>query len=306
MDGPPAGVASAGAAGSAGAGTAIAGSGPIVNGQQALQVELHDIEGMTVEMVVLGCAGDCAQVAAVAHGGNPPYRYRWHDGSTSERRRVCVEDSAGPLSVTASDTGIETEEFSYGAQTATAELGVSALECPDGGAPPDAECFVRNASFEGTPVVGIGDLGADLPEWAVCWATPDVNPLFSFIEPTDGATYLGAVANANELNFSESAGGSFCEPLQAGQAVSFTIDLATSSYLGKPSALEIWGGATSCSKTELLWVSPTLTEIDVWQTVCATITPSETISHFVLWPVVADLSGAYLLADNIQRVAQCP
>lgn len=308
-DGEPAlgdGIAGEGAAGGIpGGGEQGGASASTGTSENELTVDITEPPStMSVEIITIRCAGECADVEAVASGGHGPYDYAWSDGVTTAAREICADEDTD-LSVTATDTPIR-GEFPYDGQTATANLTARVLDCStDGGAPPVAECFVKNASFEGAPAVGLGDLGAALPDWAVCWATPDVNPIFSNMAPTDGATYLGAVANANELNFSESAGGSFCEPLQAGQTVSFTIDLATSSYLGKPSALEIWGGATPCSKTELLWVSPTLTEIDVWQTACATITPSEAFSHLVLWPV-AELGGAYLLADNIQAVSACP
>jgi hypothetical protein len=79
-------------------------------------------------------------VQAVATGGNPPYAFAWEDGTTSAMRHVCLDDST-TLSVSATDTAIHADEFSYEAQTATAEVTATVLDCtavPDAGTCDDA------------------------------------------------------------------------------------------------------------------------------------------------------------------------
>lgn len=290
--------------GGAPAGGQAGGTSSVGSGENALTVRVEDRASLEIEIITLQCAGDCAEVEAVARGGNPPYTFAWNDGSTDALRRLCPT-AATTFEVTATDTAIEADEFRYEAQTATAELSATVLDCAtDAGVPADLDCFLENPSFEGTPAVGLGDLGAALPHWSVCWATPDVNPSFSNLPASDGSTYLGAVGNESSANFSESAGAAFCTPLQAAQPVSFTVDIAMSSYIGGAGALELWGGATPCSKDELLWTSPVITETDQWRTFCGTLTPSQDFPYLVLWPV-AGIGGAYVLTDNFRPAVSC-
>jgi hypothetical protein len=101
-------------------------------GNGSLGVRVQDIGEMTLEVITLACAGDCADVEAVAHGGNPPYTFEWEDGSTSPFRRVCL-DSTAALQVSATDTAVSDEEFEYVAQTSTTEVPATVLDCGDGG-----------------------------------------------------------------------------------------------------------------------------------------------------------------------------
>lgn len=138
-EGPEAGTAATsgvgGASGAAGIGRDNPADGGVVTGSASpLRVHVEDLGEMTIEVVTVACAGDCADVRAVASGGNPPYEYAWEDGSTSALRRVCLDASA-TLSVSATDTAIDSEEFSYGARTASTELTARVLGCEE---PPDA------------------------------------------------------------------------------------------------------------------------------------------------------------------------
>lgn len=123
--------------GSAGAGgfdnPTAGGRGGSVDGRDnALTVEVQDGDGMTIEIVTLACAGDCADIAAVARGGRPPYTYAWEDGSRDPERRVCL-DASSTLRVSATDTAIEAEELSYEAQTASTDVTATVLDCNDAG-----------------------------------------------------------------------------------------------------------------------------------------------------------------------------
>jgi hypothetical protein len=112
------------------------GGNAVGNHDDALTVDVQDIRKMTIEIVTLQCAGDCADVEAVAHGGNPPYAFAWEDGSTSATRHVCLDASA-TLRVAATDTAIDSEEFDYDAHTVYADVTATVLDCsqPDAGVP---------------------------------------------------------------------------------------------------------------------------------------------------------------------------
>jgi hypothetical protein len=87
----------------------------------------------------------------------------------------------------------------------------------------------------------------------------------------------------------------------------FQIALTLSSVYGLgESKLEIWGGMTSCSKDELLWTSPPITQVDLWQTYCGTLTPSQPFPFFSLVPAPpAGVPTSYLLVDDIRAVSGC-
>jgi hypothetical protein len=96
---------------------------------------------MTVTIVTVACAGDCAEVRAVATGGHPPYAFAWSDGVMTADREVCPT-SHTTYDVKVTDTG-SGGEFARAPATANASVTASALACTDGGAmeggPPVAE-----------------------------------------------------------------------------------------------------------------------------------------------------------------------
>jgi hypothetical protein len=87
---------------------------------------------VTVTIVTLNCAGDCATVKAVATGGQPPYSFAWNDGTTSPSREVCPTSSTA-YRVRVTDTA-STGEIVRSPQTVEVPLTADVLECPDGGA----------------------------------------------------------------------------------------------------------------------------------------------------------------------------
>jgi hypothetical protein len=96
------------------------------------QIERNHV---AVTFITLSCKGDCADVRAVASGGNPPYTFRWDDGSTGEARQVCPA-STTRYEVTVSDTGT-TGELAHSQETAQASLAANVLSCPEGGVSSD-------------------------------------------------------------------------------------------------------------------------------------------------------------------------
>jgi hypothetical protein len=95
----------------------------------ALAVHVEDPRQLTIEIVTRACAGDCADIQAVARGGNPPYAFAWDDGSINPMRSLCpTTDSM--YSVRVMDTPIDQVEFRYAAHTASAGVTARVLACP--------------------------------------------------------------------------------------------------------------------------------------------------------------------------------
>jgi hypothetical protein len=92
---------------------------------------------IAVKFVTLRCAGDCADVAAVATGGAPPYSYLWDNGSTDPTRHLCPASDAD-FNVKVTDTGT-TGEFTQAAQTVEVPLTAQVLVCGDAAAPDSGE-----------------------------------------------------------------------------------------------------------------------------------------------------------------------
>jgi hypothetical protein len=134
-------LGSDGAGGAPGAGSAVApGSGGafLDTGDaavsKALSAHVENAAGIRISFVTVGCSGACADVVAVAEGGNPGYSYEWEDGSTNPSRRVCPTASTH-YSVNVTDSPVR-GELPRAAQTVTAPLDAAVIECPDGGGGP--------------------------------------------------------------------------------------------------------------------------------------------------------------------------
>lgn len=133
-DGPRGGESGRGAAGVDN--PSGAGGSTVVPNAGALEVEIRT-GSLAIEIVTIGCRGDCAELEAVASGGNAPYTYAWDDGAADPKRTLCP-DATATFGVTVTDTAIDTEELSYDATSARAEVHATIVACGDAGAPPDA------------------------------------------------------------------------------------------------------------------------------------------------------------------------
>jgi hypothetical protein len=120
--------------------------------------------------ITLSCAEGCAQVEAVATGGNPPYTYAWDDGITSASRHVCPTVSASYY-LTVSDTGTS-GEFARAPETAQASLTAEVIACPDGGAILDAASDEGGSGdgSSGTSPGGPADGGGCIDPGAAPWS----------------------------------------------------------------------------------------------------------------------------------------
>lgn len=325
----------AGASGSAGVGNPGGGggqSGTVGNIDNALSVDVEDIAGMTIEIVTLACAGDCAEIEAVAHGGHAPYAFTWEDGSTDPQRRVCL-DVSSELAVSVTDTAFDTEEFDYDSQTARTDVTATVLDCSDGGVTdasvPGGELCFKNPSLEGSPAVNIDGTEFVVAPWVGCagpgrvqitasvWSEETAVAEQAIPSPaaTDGETYVRLmsciapgcfqpfIGEGTDLVWQE-----LCSSLRAGQTYSFEIDIASpdalsASWGNTPGELAIWGSSEqNCSLDELLWTSPALTP--ELRTHCVNVTPARDTRHLSFAIAVAPgLKLVYF--DNIVPVASC-
>jgi hypothetical protein len=99
-----------------------------------LSAQIEDARGVTVTFVTLSCSDACADVVAVAKGGFEPYAFKWENGSTNPRRTVCPSSTTS-YSVTVTDAGVSSPEFSRPPDTVTVPLSARVIACPvgDGG-----------------------------------------------------------------------------------------------------------------------------------------------------------------------------
>jgi hypothetical protein len=105
-------------------------AGSDASGVTALDASIEE-NHVTVTIVTLSCAGDCASVEAVATGGHPPYAFAWDDGSTNPSRQVCPASNT-VYAVKVSDTGTA-GEFPRPSESVRVPLTANVLACPDGG-----------------------------------------------------------------------------------------------------------------------------------------------------------------------------
>jgi hypothetical protein len=162
-----------GAAPGAGGGAATGAGGLIDVGDASASRSLSahiERDRLEIEFVTLACAGECADVVAVARGGFAPHAYAWEDGSTNPARRVCPNATTSYL-VTVTDSGNDSPEFHRPPQTARASLTANVLQCPNPDAgPPSQSNTVYWAAWSvvtaGTPGSAAGTLsppGGDVP-----------------------------------------------------------------------------------------------------------------------------------------------
>jgi hypothetical protein len=283
-------------------------------------IEDHDI---VVTFVTLSCADSCADIEAVATGGNPPYSFQWADGTTGTTRHVCPT-STRTYGVTVKDTAV-TGELPHPQATATASLTADVVSCPDGGARDGGSsggACIQNPSFEGTAAV----LGFDAPPWTTCGpALPSQDTIWNATlsgsglqsappSPSDGQTYL--VLAPNQGIGTQHVSGPLCATMRAGTTYAVRIDLTAYDGVdggpeGPLETLQIWGaGGASCAESELLWTSPPIASGSGWSTYCATLTPTEDTTYLSFASAVPTGSTGIpvdaLCVDHLVPVAACP
>ena len=270
---------------------------------------------MTIEIITLSCAGDCADIEAVAHGGVPPYAFTWEDGSTQPTRRVCLDEDA-TLRVTTTDTKVDSDEFDYEPQTAHAEVTAAVLDCDDPSVDEALLCLA-NPSFEGEVTPTQFEAFA-APPWNACYdggfityaaiADPTLWPAQRWTLPvaSDGATYL---ALGQQLTLAGRAAQQLCAPIAAGSARSFFVNVARGQngdgIESQEQVIQVLGGnSVECAEEQLLWTSPPLTL--EWSTYCVTLRPQAETTTLAFVPFGADGGQMEGLVDHIVPVEACP
>lgn len=172
MDTPQGGASGAGGSGGVDNPSGGMGGGLDIS-DNALEVEIQH-EALAVELITLRCAGECAEVEAVARGGHPPYAFAWDDGGTGAVRMLCP-DQTTTFGVAVTDTAIDTEENPYEARTERAEVTAEVLSCTDdAGMPPiESDCgpgatapFMLIARRESATTNVFVDENGNLPDYS--------------------------------------------------------------------------------------------------------------------------------------------
>jgi gliding motility-associated-like protein len=152
-----------------------------------------------------------------------------------------------------------------------------------------------NPGLEGVPGIGKAP-----PGWETCEGTSDILPdsLLAPFSPTQGKSFLGLVTMTTfPPAYIESVDQLLCEPLKKGVAYSFTADY-TASLLCDSLKFDIYGGNSSCLKTELLASSPVITDSGTWKTATLHFIPTADYSYIVIRAY--GLGWGYVCIDNIR------
>jgi hypothetical protein len=193
-------------------------------GSNDLGVDIRDIDGLPIDVVTLRCPGDCADVVALPRGGNPPYVLRWDDGSTSAKRRVCLQADR-TLTIAVMDTKSPASEPDYRAHTSMASLEARVLQC--------------SSAVDGGPGASTAP-EPDAGDSVMCVQG-------SALRATDDCRDLDSI----ECGSLPSTHRSFA--LRADLSPGKTLCLRMSDIgLLAPGKLTIWGGADACARAELL------------------------------------------------------
>lgn len=171
-----------------------------------------------------------------------------------------------------------------------------------------AQFSLNNASFEGEAqdaTIPVGWIGCE-PN-----TTPDILPGYwgVYTEASEGETYAGIITRMDGTF--ESIAQRTKKPLKKGICYGFAMDLAYSKtysgYNGKIK-LKIWGGATKCDKTQLLYESGVIENTN-WLNHNIQFTPKSKLKYLIF---EASFDGAKpkfyngnLLMDNISPIKGC-
>lgn len=162
------------------------------------------------------------------------------------------------------------------------------------------DIIIENPSLEKTGLKG----GIPLP-WYKCGNTPDLQPNGGCgitLPAADGKTYVGSIGST----FPEGLGLNVEGKLKAGKTYVLSFDLAYPPYYCVDvcyGSFAIYGGATPCDKTELLWESGAFYHKD-WKRYTAVFKPTRDYAYISFWtyPVDAiachDKKYAAFLVDN--------
>ena len=156
--------------------------------------------------------------------------------------------------------------------------------------------MLPNPSFEGTSGGGIVPSSCNL-----CTNTPDTEPWFSTIVPSDGSTCLGLFGEYG--TYTESASQKFTTPLVSGQTYSFTVDICYATfyyYTCTGAGVKMYLGSTQCGKNQLIYSSGQITNT-TWKTFTVSFTANSNYSYIQFETQNFSTANGYedVLVDNI-------
>lgn len=152
--------------------------------------------------------------------------------------------------------------------------------------------------------------------WQNCYGSPDTQPGQWGITqaPSNGTSYVSFLHSGwSSTGYNEGMTQQLTPCLNAGQAYTFTIDLAhTNIYNTAPpngcySSLIVYGGATPCAQTEILWQSGAFYTTN-WTTYTINFTPSQNWCYLSFSPYFITACGStgfdYIncMLDNISCI----
>lgn len=150
------------------------------------------------------------------------------------------------------------------------------------------------------------------PSWTNCGGSPDTqiingsgNGIFGINTPADdGITYLGFVSTS--YGYIEAAGQA--TSLSSGTAYTGSLALYRStlhSSWNGTGQCQIWGGTSCSNRTELLWSSGTITNLNNWQTYAVTLQPTMNHSYIIFVNYFNSGTGSmdYFCLDDIVLAA---
>ncbi len=145
--------------------------------------------------------------------------------------------------------------------------------------------------------------------WQACYGSPDTQPGQWGITqaPSNGNSYVSFLHSGNSSNgYNEGMTQLLVPCMVAGQTYTFNVDLAhTNTYnTASPgncySSLIVYGGATACAQTQVLWTSGAFTHTN-WQTYTVTFTPTGNWCYLSFSPYYINACSGYIncMLDNI-------
>jgi hypothetical protein len=273
---------------------------------------------VTAEPTEESC-GACLLLTASTSGGEPPYTFAWRD-LTSTDGSVLVCPGVDPVSYAvdvADRRGNGTSGHIRVASRLSCSLDAGVDE--EEFVPSPKQICIKNGTFEGTPAVNINGAGFSAPWWTLCpnpgggTNTPDL--LASMTTPP-GAPPFPAVPHGSTLAGAaekEALSQALCEGVYPGEKLAFEIELFRLPLGGgvlpetESAFVRVWGGnSADCSRRELLWASPPLT--DKWQRFCARVEPQHFTDLITLESASDESLGSvtYVLMDDVYPVDGCP
>ena len=169
------------------------------------------------------------------------------------------------------------------------------------------QVYLNNASFEGDPQDATVPAG-----WFPCelGTTPDImpGPWGVYQDASEGDTYLGLITR--EDGTWESIGQRLPQTLQPRECYTFTLELAhANTYAGynKPLGIRIWGGATKCAKSQLLYKTGLIKNVE-WEEHEVQFVPKQNIRYILIEAYYKDGSFSYqgnVLIDDISPIKKC-